>query len=515
MIGAAMWSKPSWIVFATLLLLLSLQSSCTTGGIEGESQTIIKKYPDTSIENDSIPNTLATLLPKPRNPSDPMLTPTPDTPHAVPDIRIGEDTYIVQANDTLGKIATRFSVPLSAITDSNGIENPDYLEVGQVLIIPPPDLKSLGPDFKIIPDSELVYGPYNAIIELNSWINENSYLASFSEEVFDRSFSGLEIVQRIAQDYSVNPRLLLAILEYQSGWVTRSNQEVSPSDTPIVNDPFREGLYKQLAWLANNLNRGYYLWKVNALSSWVLTDGSVVPISPTINAGTAGVQYIMSLLMGYPEWQTAVGSNGVHSTYSQLFGYPFDYAIEPLIPAGLSQPDFQLPFEKSKIWSFTGGPHGAWGDGSAWAAIDFAPPGDALGCVQSDEWVTAVAAGRITRSEDGIVVLDLDGDGFQQTGWVVFYLHIETRDRIQVGKYVQSGDRLGHPSCEGGISNGTHVHIARKYNGEWISADGPLPFNLDGWKSEGFGIEYDGYLRKNNAIVEAWDRRDENNQIQR
>ena len=121
----------------------------------------------------------------------------------------------------------------------------------------------------------------------------------------------------------------------------------------------------------------------------------------------------------------------------------------------------------------------------------------------------------ITRSEDGIVVLDLDGDGFEQTGWVVFYLHIETRDRIPKGTFVQAGDHIGHPSCEGGLSNGTHVHIARKYNGEWISADGSMPFILDGWVSEGFGIEYDGYLKKNNQTIEAWDRRDEKNQIQR
>ena len=33
---------------------------------------------------------------------------------------------------------------------------------------------------------------------------------------------------------------------------------------------------------------------------------------------------------------------------------------------------------------------------------------------------------------------------------------------------------------EGGHVTGTHVHIARKYNGEWIPADG-LAFNLEGW----------------------------------
>ena len=98
----------------------------------------------------------------------------------------------------------------------------------------------------------------------------------------------------------------------------------------------------------------------------------------------------------------------------------------------------QLPFEKDNVWSFTGGPHGGWGDGSAWAAIDFAPPGDALGCVQSDAWVVAVADGTIVRSGNGAVIQDLDGDGYEQNGWTVLYQHIETRDRVEVGKIFES-----------------------------------------------------------------------------
>jgi hypothetical protein len=94
-------------------------------------------------------------------------------------------------------------------------------------------------------------------------------------------------------------------------------------------------------------------------------------------------------------------------------------------------------------------------------------------------------------------------------------MHVEARDRVAPGTYLFTGDRIGHPSCEGGLSNGTHVHFARKYNGEWIAADGRLPFNLDGWISSGDGILYDGFLTRGNETVEAWDGVNELNQIAR
>jgi hypothetical protein len=38
------------------------------------------------------------------------------------------------------------------------------------------------------------------------------------------------------------------------------------------------------------------------------------------------------------------------------------------------------------------------------------------------------------------------------------------------------------------------VHIARKYNGEWIAADGPIPFVLSGWRAIADERNYYGSL---------------------
>jgi LasA protease len=469
------------------------------------------------------PATPTPFLPATRLPGSPILTPTPDAPHAVPPLRSDPDQYVVQPGDTLNQIATKYGVGLDAIAQANDLLNLDYLEVGQLLTIPPPTPRGPGPDFKIIPDSELVYGPASAYFDVADFIqSKGGYLAGYAEEVDGQALTGAQIVERVAQEYSVNPRVLLAVLEYQSGWVTRSDPDESTLEYPMgVFVTWRKGLYHQLAWAADNLNRGFYLWRVNGLPAWILVDGTVSLIAPTINAATAGVQHLFSQLYDYADWQVAVSEKGLFATYNALFGYPFDYAIEPLLPPDLAQPAMQLPFESGQTWAYTGGPHGGWGSGSAWAALDFAPPGEALGCVESDAWVVAVADGQIVRAKNGAVVQDIDDgnglatDGLEQTGWTVLYMHIESRGRVKAGAYLQVGERIGHPSCEGGVSTGTHVHVARRYNGEWIPADQSLPFVLDGWVSVGLGNEYDGYLQRNGSSVEAWEGRKPENAIQR
>jgi hypothetical protein len=188
-----------------------------------------------------------------------------------------------------------------------------------------------------------------------------------------------------------------------------------------------------------------------------------------------------------------------------MFGDPWGRAaaVGPFFPAELAQPALELPFAPGERWSYTGGPHASWNAGTPLGAIDFSPVTGEPACSVSSAWVTASAAGVITRSEGNVVSLDLDGDGSEGTGWVLVYLHVADRDRIAPGAMVQVNDLLGHPSCERGKSTGTHVHLARKYNGEWLPADGPLPFILSGWEVEMGSRIYEGYLHKDGQTVSA------------
>jgi len=442
-------------------------------------------------------------------------TPTPDAARILPTPRQDAAQYVVQAGDTLGYIAQSYGISVQTLMLANNITDPNMLEVGVILNVPAPNPTGTGSDFKIMPDSEVVYGPGSAYFDIQQFINsQNGYLETYEQDVNGITLTGYEIVWIVARNYSVNPRLLLALLEYQSGWVT--NPDPFNTSYPMgLLDENHYGLYRQLTYAADTLNNGYYLWRANALSTYVLNDGTVAPASPNINAGTAAVQYFFSKFDDRVIWEKDISGTGLLLTYYVFFGNPFDYAIEPLVSPAMTQPDLHLPFSANEAWYYTGGPHGGWDSGSAWAALDFAPPGDNHYCGTSPYWVTAVADGFILRASNGAVLQDLDNDGYEQTGWVILYMHVAAEDRVREGEYVYAGERIGHPSCEGGISNATHLHIARKYNGEWIAADNALPFNLDGWISSGSGREYDGYLARGGITIEAFDSANEFNKVYR
>lgn len=492
-----MKSIVSWVSISIFILLMV--SSCVQPFPEKEAWTLEVTPLVYAATATSTPLPQQTpFQPVTREPGKPMYSPTPDAPKTMPTMRTNEETYQVQMNDSLNLIARQYGVDLNAIVSANQLMNPNLLEIGQELVIPPPNPDAKAPAFKIIPDSELVFGPsgvgfdpYNLIYSFDSYLSSLDY----SDKV----------ILQVAKDYSVNPRILIAMLEYSTGWVTGPNLELKkPVDgEEPIKDAWESGLVTILSRMSNSLNWGYYSWKANSLSYYVLSDGSYSPADETINAGTAAIQYWAGTIYGKTNWINAITENGIYRTYSNFFGFPFDYTYEPLIPSGITQPEFILPFQRGVAWSFTGGPHAGWGSGSAWAAIDFAPPGSPMGCAVSGDWVTAVADGVIVRSENGAVVQDLDGDGNEQTGWTVLYMHLSYWERVEVGTFLSAGDLVGHPSCEGGVSTGTHLHIARKYNGEWIDSAGEIPFVMSGFESQSEGNEYDGYLVGNGVSIEA------------
>jgi murein DD-endopeptidase MepM/ murein hydrolase activator NlpD len=414
--------------------------------------------------------------------------------------------YIAQDGDTVPALAARFNTTVAEIMQANPVIPGDATTMppGFPMKIPIYYRALWGTTFQSLPDNAFVDGP--ALVGFNTAayvLDSEGWLRNYRAYAGDAWRSGPNLVDYVSHNFSVSPRLLLAILEYQAGGLSRPEQ---PAGRYVLGHRqiYYESLYLQLVWAANTLNNGYYGWRQGRLLEFDLPDGTLVRPDPWQNAASVAVQYYFSKLYSGEKFSQAIGPDGLLATYKELFGNPWDVAFT-LIPGSLRQPVLTLPFPAGEIWSYTGGPHTGWGTGQPIAAVDFAPPSDFSGCFKVDEkeFSTAVADGLVVRSETDGLALDLDKDGDERTGWVIFYLHLATAGRAPVGSELHAGDPVGYPSCEGGRVTGTHVHIARKYNGEWITTGSALPFVMDGWVVENGKVAYQGTLTRGGRVVTA------------
>ena len=459
---------------------------------------------------------------------------------------VGEDyvEYNAQSGDFLTAVASRFGVMSEKIKSPSHIPKHGLIPAGQLLLIPFQSNRQ-GPTTlfieakPLIPDTEIVYGPSAANFDVEEYLQRTGgYLATHQEYLKSTGWTKAgDIITRIALENSINPRLLLALLEYECHCVLGTSSGNLKSGYVLgIEDFHTKGLYGQLGWAINELSKGYYSWRSGNLHEVSLPNGETIRFAPQLNPGTVSLIYYYAIqssqkaLQEIPVGQQAYAGKidldkdfmqffdeqeGFISLYETMFGNPWmrEETFGPIFPNGIAQPTLQLPFEPGISWSYTSGPHQAWQTDGALAALDFAPATAYEGCVPSKVWVTAVGDGPIVRVGNGIVIQDLDGfnaagqpdqsDWTEQTGWAILYMHIDSIDKVAEGAHLKAGDHIGHPSCAGGPATGTHLHIARKFNGEWVLADGPLPFVMSGWIPHAGEKPYEGTLTKGDHTVIA------------
>ena len=431
-------------------------------------------------------------------------TPLPTRPAFAPGELV---EYIAQSGDTLPALALRFNTTVDEILSANTFIPRDATTMppAMPMRIPIYYRALWGTSYQSIPDHAFVNSPSSSGFNTAAFVeSQPGWLKNYYAYVAGEKRSGAELVDYVAINYSINPRLLLAILEYQGGALTQANPPVSRKLLGLER-AFWESHYLQLVLAANTLNNGYYGWRGGSLLEFEDTNKNLFRPDPWQNAGSAALQYYFSRMFSGDDFLLAIGPNGLLQTYTNLFGNPWNVSID-FMPGSLIQPELLLPFPNAQTWSYTGGPHTGWGTGEPFAALDFAPQLDKSGCAnpKPENYVVAIADGLVVRSSanEG-VVLDLDKDGDEHTGWVIYYLHMATNQRAVVGANLSAGDLIGYPSCEGGRSTGTHVHIARKYNGEWMMADSAIPFVLSGWIAHNGSRAYLGTLTKGNLTAIA------------
>ena len=414
--------------------------------------------------------------------------------------------YAARSGDTLSVVARHFAVAPDEISSPEAIAQTGILPTGQYLIIPRNALNEEQHQF-ILPDSAVIFSPCAEDFDVSVFIqNAGGYLSRFSQVVAEERISGAEVVQRVAINQSVNPRLLLAFIEYRAGLVTGSQ---APAD---IYHPLRlgsgsfKGLYQELSLAARLINSGYYGWRHGEMDSLTFDDQVEMRVAPNLNAGSVGMMRLFAHLYSSSEWEERlIGEDGFMAVYLAMFPDPAFCAanVEPLLNDQVAAPTLELPFAPGEVWSFTAGPHYSWVAGTPLGALDFAPKFSAPKCQTSPYYARAVAAGIVTRVENSVVTLSLVDENNAFTGWEVMYMHIAAQGSVSVGEHLATGDAIGHPSCEGGPATGSHVHIARKYKGEWIGAAGIFDFILSGWTVVPGERAYLGKLVKEEDTVVA------------
>lgn len=528
-----------WIIGKTCLISLAIflaLSGCLPGGAVLLPTQELSQKGLTTPKGPTTPARMDLLTPTMNIEPEALIatfTPVPSpTPTAEPFPPVGWNgvQYVTQPGDTLEAVAWRFFVESENILSTVPHDERRLLVPGQLLYIAKEG--EIQPSaLRLLPDSEIVYGPTAAGFSTQDFLlHSNGSLREYQEWLESSGWtSAAQVIDRVALENSINPRLLITLLDWECDCVAGKDQSKLESKYVLgVEDYHRKSLYGQLSWMARSLADGYYGWRTGQLPEDFQPELAGSHYSPDLNAGTVALLVYFNRLklsretgrnpITPQEWELALNQQaGVSARYSQLFNQDFDLSnpeqsdeqADQILPDDLTQPPFILPFEPGKIWSFTSGPHPAWENTGALSALDFAPSTDKSGCEISPAWVLAVADGPVLRSKYGVVVQDIEydqfpySDGYEGSGWAVVYLHIAEHEQVQAGTYLKTGDPIGHPSCEGGPATGTHLHIARKYNGEWIAAGGPVPFILDGWTTLLGTKPYEGHLVKDEIIITA------------
>lgn len=476
-------TKKMWHALTAFLICALLMSACAQP--QPIAQIPLIKTTPQSIEDENV------------------ATPLPGRPVYAPGTLVD---YTAQSGDTLRVLAKHFNTTVEEILFANPLLPAELttLQAGTEMKIPIYYKALWGSQFKIMPDALYVNGPAQSDFDAISYVNaQPGWLKNYTALVNDQMRSGGEVIDYVARTFSISPRLLLAIAEYQAGALSQPSLNAALREYPLgYVERYHKGFYLQLVWAANQLNNGYYGWRNGSLESITRSNDTLEVPDPWQNAASVGIQYYFSQVLSYEAYLAATHQDGLYRTYSALFGDPWAYT-QAHIPGNLRQDDLVLPFASGRTWGFTGGPHAAWGEGEPFAAMDFAPPTSLGGCSPTAEFVVAVAPGLIVRTENAVALLDLDMDGDERTGWVIFYLHLAENDMVNPGTLVNTGDPIGHPSCNGGSATGTHVHIARKYNGEWMNADSAVPFMMEGWLPKNGAQAYLGSLSRFGHVVTA------------
>ncbi|MEA2008478.1 MAG: hypothetical protein U9O54_05115, partial [Chloroflexota bacterium] len=180
------------------------------------------------------------------------------------------------------------------------------------------------PAYLILPDAELVYSATALDFDTSAYLREaDGFLSSYEQYLMITGWTpAAKVVEMVALENSINPRLLLALLEFQSGCVFGGPLHAEDFGAAMgAEDAFRKDLYGQLVWAVHTLSEGFYGWWGGTLREWSFSDGTVYHPPADANPGTVAVQYFFAQLYDKYAWERALDPQyGFPALYEDMFG---------------------------------------------------------------------------------------------------------------------------------------------------------------------------------------------------
>src|SRR5215207_5178577 len=230
--------------------------------------------------------------------------------------------YYAQSGDWLPAVAKRFGVEVSEIASPKILPQNGLLDMGTLLIIPDRRDETIQyvPALQLIPDNEVVFSASALDFDISTYVKDaGGYLSSYREYLGSTGWlTGAGVIERSAYENSVNPRLLLAILDYEGRWVRGTPENKFRTEYPLGYENFRnKGMFLQLSWGVSQISMGYYGWRTGTLTELNFSDGTKMRLDPTLNAGTVGMMYFFSRQHSLNEWLRIMDQTSGFASYYQ------------------------------------------------------------------------------------------------------------------------------------------------------------------------------------------------------
>jgi murein DD-endopeptidase MepM/ murein hydrolase activator NlpD len=341
----------------------------------------------------------------------------------------------------------------------------------------------------------LSYAPDLYVPQIEALFEEyGSTLATRRFGIGHRSQSFAEVLVGLSSLYSLNPGVLLALIEAQSSLISDPNpgtDQVAWAVGYRGDGGGRRGLYGQLRWAAREMRYAlvdYSLAYGGEPAPLRFADGSELEVGADLPLS----RYVLARLLAPTTTPDQLGPrmDRLVNTYARLFGDPREPPLDWPAPA---EPFLHMPMEAPmRVTSFfdhdtpflreNGSTHTFWGraetdmafayDGHTGWDYAMAPPDRVLAAADG----MVVFAGN---SDDGCatpsqgVIID-HGNGYRTLYW-----HLARID-VELGQPVVHGDVLGIAG-DSGCAFGAHLHLQVQYLGRDVDPYGWCGSEPDPW----------------------------------